>query len=190
MPEATGGTTGPAARAAAPAARRAVTGDAAALVRLRALMLEEMGVATGSDDAPWRRAAEKWFTERLDDTVALPTFAAFVVEEPHLGVVSCAAGVCDRHAPGPDNLNGLHGHVFNTSTAPRCRRRGYARACLEALLTWYRDETDVRTLTLNATPDGIGLYRSLGFADPRFPALRLAVDRGTREGPRRPYELP
>ena len=45
-----------------------------------------------------------------------------------LRVVNCAAGVCDRHAPGPGNPGGVQGLIFNMSTDPRCRRRGYARA--------------------------------------------------------------
>ncbi|MGP3926682.1 GNAT family N-acetyltransferase [Streptomyces sp. 8N616] len=128
-----------------------------------------MGVDVGGQDAPWRRAAEEWFVQRLHEK---GDFAAFVAHEPELGVVSSAVGTCDRHAPGPANLSGLHGHVFNISTDPRRRRLGYARACLDALLAWYRDETDVGVINLNATPDGLSLYHSLGFAAPRFPALQ------------------
>jgi GNAT superfamily N-acetyltransferase len=81
--------------------------------------------------------------------------------------------VCGRHAPGTGNPGGAQGLVFNMSTEPRCRRRGYARACQDALLTWFRDETEARVINLNATGDGIGLYRSLGFTEPRYPALQL-----------------
>lgn len=151
--------------------RRAVPADAAALVRLRALMLTEMGMDT--DGAEWRGVAEEWFARRLVET---RDFAAFVVEDPGLGVVSSAVGACDRHAPGPANLSGLHGHVSNMSTDPRCRRRGHARACLDALLAWFRDDTDCRVINLNATTDGIGMYRALGFDAPRFPALQLRMN--------------
>jgi hypothetical protein len=64
--------------------------------------------------------------------------------------------VCGRHAPGTGNPGGAQGLVFNMSTEPRCRRRGYARACQDALLTWFRDETEARVINLNATGDGIG----------------------------------
>lgn len=87
----------------------------------------------------------------------------------------CAAGVCDRHAPGPGNPGGVQGHVFNMSTDPHHRHRGYARACLNALLTWYRNETEATVINLNATGDGVALYRSLGFTEPRYPALQLRV---------------
>ncbi|ETK34293.1 GNAT family N-acetyltransferase [Microbispora sp. ATCC PTA-5024] len=153
-------------------ARRAVVADAPALVRLRAVMLADMGVAIGGEDAPWRRAAEEWFATRLAGGVDL---AAFVVDDPALGVVSSAVGTCDRHAPSPANPSGLHGHVFNVCTDPRRRRLGHARLCMEALLGWFRDETEVRVVNLNATRHGTGLYRALGFDAPRHPALQLRM---------------
>ncbi|MEV7801332.1 GNAT family N-acetyltransferase [Microbispora sp. NPDC088329] len=152
--------------------RRSGTADAAALVRLRALMLEDMGADVGDENAPWRAAAEAWFTRRLGDP---SNFAVFVVDDPELGVVSCAAGTCDSRAPGPTNPGGLHGHVFNICTDRRRRRLGLARACLDALLAWYRTETEVRTIDLNATSNGIELYQSFGFDAPRYPALQLRL---------------
>lgn len=152
--------------------RRAEAADAAALVRLRAVMLEDMGADVGDESAPWRAAAEVWFIRRLSDP---GDFAAFVVDDPELGVVSCAAGTCDSHAPGPTNPSGLQGHVFNICTDRRRRRLGLARACLDALLAWYRTETEVRTIDLNATSYGIELYQSLGFDAPRYPALQLRL---------------
>jgi GNAT superfamily N-acetyltransferase len=156
------------------AVRRAAAADAAALTRLREVMLSDMRMLAAGADPSWRDKAEAWFARRLDDK---DDFAAFVVEHPDLGVVSCAAGVCDRHAPGPGNPGGVQGLIFNMSTDPRCRRRGYARACLDALLAWFRDETEARVINLNATGDGIALYRSLGFTEPRNPALQLRVVR-------------
>ena len=153
-----------------PTVRRAIPRDAAALTRLREIMLADMGALPAGADPGWREKAEEWFAARLE---AEGEFAAFVVADPDLGVVSCAAGVCDRHAPGPGNPGGVQGLVFNMSTDPACRHRGYARACLDALLAWFRDETEARVINLNATGDGIALYRSLGFAEPRFPALQL-----------------
>jgi GNAT superfamily N-acetyltransferase len=152
--------------------RRAESVDAADLVRLRAQMLTDMGRSAGDDADPWRASAEDWFADRL---VREREFAAFVVDDPGDGVVACSAGICDFHAPGPGNLTGVRGHVFNMSTLPAHRGRGYARACLGALLDWFRDETEARVINLNATPDGIALYRSVGFTEPRFAALQLII---------------
>jgi GNAT superfamily N-acetyltransferase len=156
------------------AVRRAEADDAAALTRLRALMLSAMGMLTENSDPLWRDKAEEWFVRRLRDK---HDFAAFVIDDPELGVVSCAAGGCDYHAPGPANPSGVRGHVFNMSTDPRFRRFGYARACLEALLAWFRDETEARVISLNATEDGIALYRSLAFTEPGNTVLQLRMDR-------------
>lgn len=156
-----------------PQVRRAEVTDAAAIARLRELMLREMGKADGEDTA-WLAVAEDWFARRLRDRRG---FAAFVMDDPELGVVSSAVGACDEHAPEPGNLTGLRGHVSNISTDPRRRGRGHARACLNALLAWFRDETGAHVLDLNATEHGMGLYLSAGFAPPRYPALQLRVER-------------
>jgi GNAT superfamily N-acetyltransferase len=155
-----------------PKVRRAEVADAADLVRLRAQMLADMGRSARDDADPWRARAEDWFADRLARGQG---FASFVVDDPDDGVVACSAGICDLHAPGPGNPTGVRGHVFNMSTFPAHRRRGYARACLEELLKWFRDETEARVITLNATPDGIALYRSVGFTEPRMAALQLIL---------------
>ncbi len=160
--------------------RRATEDDAAALVALRALMMQDMGRDDGDPQAPWRAVAHDWFAARL----RLPgEFAAFVVDDPQLGVVSSAVGICDGHAPGPSNLSGLRGNVSSVSTDPRCRRRGYARLCLSALLDWFREDTEVSGVNLTATSKGIELYRSLGFDTPRYPALQLRMPRTVPAGP-------
>jgi GNAT superfamily N-acetyltransferase len=127
------------------AVRRAEAAGAAALTRLRALMLSAMGMLTQDSDPLWRDKAEEWG--------------------------------CDYHAPGPANPSGVQGHVFNMSTDPRFRRFGYARACLEALFAWFRDETEARVISLNATEDGIALYRSLAFTEPGNTVLQLRLDK-------------
>lgn len=156
----------------APKVRRATADDVAALVRLRARMLADMGIPVGPEDAPWRGAAADWFTERMSRE---GEFAAFVVDDPGRGVVSSAVGTCDRHAPGPTSPSGLRGHVSNVSTEPAARRKGYARACVQELLRWFAEETGVSTVDLNATPDGQDLYTALDFRAPRFPALQLRL---------------
>jgi GNAT superfamily N-acetyltransferase len=154
--------------------RRAKPDDAEALVRLRALMLEAMGVDTGGADAPWREVALRYFTDGL----ATPeTFAAFVVDDPEAGVVASAVGHCNPHAPGPNDLSTQRGTLYNVSTEPAFRRRGLARACVVALLTWYRDETDIGQIELHATPEGAPLYLSLGFIPSSYPTHRLNLAR-------------
>ena len=157
--------------------RRATMQDALALVHLRSLMFSSMGTDAGAKDAPWRVAAADWFREQL----ARPSqFAGFVIEHPDDGVVCGALGSVDVRAPSPHDVGGAHGRVFNISTEPAHRRCGHARACLTALITWFETDTGVRVLHLNATPDGDGMYRSAGFREAAYPALRLLLQRPTQ----------
>jgi ribosomal protein S18 acetylase RimI-like enzyme len=153
-------------------ARRAGPEDAAALVRLRGLMLADMGLIAAPDEGAWQEPALAWFAGRLADR---DDFAAFVVDDAETGTVSSAVGTCDQHAPGPGNPSGLYGYVSNVSTDPRHRRLGYARTCLDALLAWFAKETPVRVVNLNATTRGLALYTRRGFAAPRFPSLQARL---------------
>lgn len=158
--------------------RRATQQDVAAMVRLRSLMLSSMGSDVGGQDAAWRVDAARWFQEQL----ARPQqFAGFVIEHPTAGVVCAALGSCDARAPVPGDVSGAHGHVFNLSTEPTHRRRGYAQTCLTALLSWFHTDTGVCVVSLNATPDGAGLYRSAGFREPAFPSMRMVMQRPAAE---------
>jgi ribosomal protein S18 acetylase RimI-like enzyme len=152
------------------AARRAGPEDAAAIVELRAAMYRALGDDPGPPDAPWRAAALTWFTRNL---ASGERTAVFVVDGPDGRPVSCAMGLLEARAPSPTNPSGLRGHVSQVSTADAYRRRGYARACLTALLAWFEADTDSRIIDLHASGEGEALYRALGFRDAPFPALRF-----------------
>jgi GNAT superfamily N-acetyltransferase len=152
--------------------RRATPADAGALAALRAVMFAAMGSDVGPEDAAWRTASARWYAGRLADRAA---FAAYVVEDPADGVVASAVGAVEFRAPGPGNPTGVRGHVSTVCTLEPHRRRGHARACLEALLDWFLTGTAARTIDLNATAHGLSLYRDLGFVPPRFEALQLRI---------------
>lgn len=163
----------PTAEGPRPVVRRAVPADAARLVDLRALMMTEMGEDVEADPS-WRADAAAWFRRRMQDPAA---FAAFVAEAPGTGIVGCAVGTLDDHAPSPRNRSGVRGEVSNVVTEPAYRRRGIARRCLDALLAWFEADTPARVVRLAATSDGEPLYRSLGFAEPRDLVLQRRVTR-------------
>jgi GNAT superfamily N-acetyltransferase len=54
------------------------------------------------------------------------------------------------------------------------RGRGLGRAVMDALVGWCR-VNDVLLVELHASPDGLPLYRSMGFDDNPNPALRLRL---------------
>lgn len=151
--------------------RRAAPADAAALVELRAAMFEAMGTP-GVADPAWRQAARGWFEREL----AGRHTCVMVVEEDGR-VVACAMGQTRDEAPSPSNPGGGSGLVANVVTHPDARRRGHARACLEALVAWFRDETDVGRLELFATGEGSGLYEEVGFHRHEWPAMRMPLTR-------------
>ncbi|GAA0575964.1 GNAT family N-acetyltransferase [Kribbella sandramycini] len=154
----------------APHVRRATQNDVEALVHLRGLMIEAMGTDPGGPDAQWRKNARGWYAEQLEQP---GSFAAYVVDDPTAGVVANAVGHVNQHPPGPKDPTTLRGHLYNVSTEPAFRRRGLARLCVVALVDWFRDETAVGVVELNASPDGLALYEQLGFVTSRYPALRL-----------------
>ncbi|WP_091346265.1 GNAT family N-acetyltransferase [Micromonospora rhizosphaerae] len=152
-------------------ARRAMVDDAAELVRLRGLMIAALEGAE-PPPGPWRDAARDTLRERLVEPEEL--MAAFVVDAPDRPgtLAACAVGTIDRRLGGPGNPSGLTGYVFNVCTDPGHRRRGYSRACMEALLDWYRRRGVLR-VDLRASESGEPLYRSLGFRPTAGSTLRL-----------------
>jgi GNAT superfamily N-acetyltransferase len=151
--------------------RQATADDVDELVRLRAIMLQAFGRGAWNDD--WRAPVRASLLRRL--AAPEPVLAAFVVEHPDgPGLAACAVGVIDEHLGNPYSPDGRVGYVFNVVTEPAMRRRGYSRACLEAILRWFRDQ-GVRVADLKASPDGEPLYTSLGFARTSEPAMRLRL---------------
>ncbi|WP_219463501.1 GNAT family N-acetyltransferase [Nonomuraea rhizosphaerae] len=155
-------------------ARRATAADAAELARLRGVLLTSMN---GGEELPangWREAVEKTLRRRLDEPD--PTMAAFVVDstgEPGR-LAACAVGTIDLRLGGPGNHSGEMGYVFSVATDPGQRRRGYSRACVTALLDWYR-ERGIKVVDLRASAEAEPLYLSLGFARTSDPAMRLKL---------------
>jgi GNAT superfamily N-acetyltransferase len=151
--------------------RRATVDDVPELVRLRGVMLSAM---SGREPAPgpWQDAAATTLARRLPEPAG--SLAAFVVDRPDesRGLAACAVGVIECRLGDPNNPSGEIGHVFNVATDPGYRRRGYSRACLRALLDWYR-QRGIVSIDLRATPDGEPLYRALGFAPTAGRAMRL-----------------
>ncbi|WP_238490427.1 GNAT family N-acetyltransferase [Actinoplanes flavus] len=151
--------------------RQATPDDADELVLLRAVLLRTMDRGDWNDD--WRAPARKTLVSRLG--AAEPTLAAFVVERPEGGgLAACAVGTIEERLGHPHNPDGRVGYVFNVATHPDMRRRGYSRACVEALLRWYRDR-GIHSVHLMASPDGEPLYTSLGFTRASDPAMRARL---------------
>lgn len=151
--------------------RRATPEDAEEVLRLRQVMIDSM--ARSDPSTAWHAASLPVLRERLakDDS-----FAAFVVDHPERpgALAALVAGTLDYRIGGARNPHGIDGHVFSVATDPDARRRGYARACVEALLEWFRERGAGR-VRLTASTEAEPLYRSLGFTPKPDPLLELML---------------
>jgi GNAT superfamily N-acetyltransferase len=150
-------------------ARLATPQDAEELVRLRKVMQDSCHGP--NPDVSWQPAAVDTLRKKLADPAG--DLTAFVVERPG-GLAACAVGTIEYRLGGPGNPHGTSGYVFSVATDPDLRRRGYSRACMEALLAWFR-ERGVPKIDLRASLDGEPLYTSLGFVRTPDPAMRLTL---------------
>jgi GNAT superfamily N-acetyltransferase len=153
--------------------RVATPADADALVALRAVMFEAMGLAADAvADPAWRTASHAWFADR----VGAPDVRV-VVADVAGQVVSAAVGEVTALIPGPNAPNGRVGLISNVATRHTHRRLGLAAACTDDLLHWFRHDTDVTRVDLFATPGGARLYSPRGFRARGFEGMCLKVVR-------------
>jgi GNAT superfamily N-acetyltransferase len=163
--------------------RRAGAEDAEEILRLRQVMLDSLhpGGPSGAAQHPadWHAESLPTLRARLaapDDGSVDSAFAAFVVDHPapeRPGMLAAlAVGTMEYRIGRSGNPHGRVGHVFSVATDPGTRRRGYARACMEALLDWFREVGAVQ-VDLNASAAAEPLYASLGFTRKPDPSMRL-----------------
>ncbi|MET7568677.1 GNAT family N-acetyltransferase [Streptomyces sp. NPDC005492] len=151
--------------------RRATPDDAAELLRLRQVMIDSMPSRDHSTD--WHAESLPTLRHRLD---ADDDFGAFVVDHPERpgALAALVVGTVDYRIGKAENPHGKAGYVFSVATDPDARRRGYARACMDELLQWFR-ERGVGQVLLTASPEAEPLYASLGFTRKPDPVMSLTL---------------
>jgi GNAT superfamily N-acetyltransferase len=161
--------------------RRALPEDAGELLRLRQVMIDSLrnpgdaprhNTAAAASSTEWHAQSLPTVRGRLADSEG--TFAAFVVDHPERpdALAALVAGTIEYRIGRAGNPHGAVGHVFSVATDPDARRRGYARACMESLLDWFR-ERGVPQVDLSASAQAEPLYASLGFVRKADPSMRL-----------------
>ena len=144
--------------------REATANDIPMLVHHRVQMFEDMGLAI--DRAALSDAFASWVGVQLPNG----TYRAWLVEDATGAVVAGGGITLLTWPPGPRDLSGTLPIVYNVYTEARHRRRGLARAVMEAIHAWCRDR-GYRVVGLAASDDGRPLYESLGYRQSRQPYM-------------------
>ncbi|MFF4346460.1 GNAT family N-acetyltransferase [Streptomyces sp. NPDC001530] len=152
--------------------RRALPEDAEEVLRLRQVMIDSVFAADGSTE--WHAQSLPTIRRKLADPDG--NFVAFVVDHPDRpdALAALVAGTIEYRIGRAGNPHGAVGHVFSVATDPDARRRGYARACMETLLDWFR-ERGAAQVDLNASAEAEPLYAALGFVRKPDPSMRLQL---------------
>lgn len=133
--------------------------DVDALVGMRlSYLTEDNGSLSDQDAAAIKRDLPGYFKAHLNKDLF-----AYVVRDRQ-AIVSCAFLLVVEKPMSPAFINGRTGTVLNVYTCPSHRRKGYAKAIMEALLSETR-EAEIQVIELKSTEDGYPLYRSVGFVD-------------------------
>jgi ribosomal protein S18 acetylase RimI-like enzyme len=143
--------------------RKATPKDLPTLVRHRDAMWVEMHrVAPGERD-PTSKAYGKWLLARM----RRGTLTAFIAQDegvdgrPGPVLASGAVWIQDVQ-PRPGHPLTMWGYILSVYTEPAARRRGLARAIVDACIGHARDAGCTRCC-LHASEEGRGLYEELGF---------------------------
>lgn len=157
-----------------PAVRQAVEYDLVELVRLRALLFEDLGgdfFSPASADDDWLDALAVVLKEQLtSDAVRILVVDGDSDSDGDRGLAACGIATIEQRLPGPHLRNGRIGHVIGVVTDPSYRRRGHSRSIMRGLLDWF-GEREVARVDLYASAEGEPLYRELGFTHHPDPAL-------------------
>ncbi|WP_261663494.1 GNAT family N-acetyltransferase [Deinococcus sp. Marseille-Q6407] len=152
--------------------RRATAADAPVLAQLRGVMQLDNGRTAeqvAADLAVW----EAFYRQAVPAGRYLGWLAEVPEAEEKGPQVAGGVGVMFHPAhPSSGDAHTEHPHILNVAVQPAFRRRGIARALMQAALAWAQ-EAGYRTVTLNAAPMGQALYRELGFAEKAIPAMTL-----------------
>ncbi|RJP27139.1 MAG: GNAT family N-acetyltransferase [Actinobacteria bacterium] len=135
--------------------RTALPRDAADLVRLRAIMLEQ--VIGGPPSPQDMKIMEDYFRDwDYEDPVCL-------VAEEDGEVFGCISSSFNRLFPSPKNPSGMQAEIHNLAVYEEHRGKGIGRALLASILRECR-ERNVGRISLYATGMGRPLYESFGFS--------------------------
>jgi GNAT superfamily N-acetyltransferase len=140
------------------AVRQATVADAGVLAMHRRSMFRDMGYR---DDAALDSMMVK-FRPWLEAKMGAGEYLAWLAVTADNSVVA-GAGLWLMDWPAHMlGRSARRGNILNVYTEPEYRRRGLARWLIETALDWCRRNA-IDLVVLHASPEGRGLYESLGF---------------------------
>ena len=137
--------------------RMARVSDVEDLLRLRGVMFAAM--SSNEASTQWEGACR----QILLDGLTSGDLIAAVAETNDGTIVASGIAAVHRWLPSPANPSGLKGYIGSMATDENRRREGIGRRIADALVEalHHRGATEIE---LQATEDGEGIYRSIGFA--------------------------
>ncbi len=151
-----------------PIVRVATKDDSVEIVRLRRLMFEEMALGR-SRSGPWEDECVAFFERTIVDG----TVVVVVAEDTGSaggGLISTTAAIISPRFPAPGASFDHEARLTSIFTVPAYRRSGLAKATMLLMMEVLKAK-GVGRADLAATPQGVSLYRGLGFAEPLNRAL-------------------
>jgi GNAT superfamily N-acetyltransferase len=146
--------------------REAGSDDISMLVEYRVQFLKELqGIPSAEMETDLRKELFDYFQWALANQSYIGLIAELNDDPVGFG------GMVIHRMPAHFNLmNGLAGYILNMYTLPVYRKNGIGSEILTRLVS-YGKKIKMGRIYLNATREGIELYRSLGFKEPDFPEL-------------------
>jgi GNAT superfamily N-acetyltransferase len=137
--------------------RKATVKDLPTMVRHRDAMWVEMDRVEPAEHDPTSKAYGKWLLARMKRG----TLTGFIVEEEGQVLASGAVWIQDVQ-PRPGHPLTMWGYILSVYTEPHARRRGLARAVVDACIR-HATEAGCTRACLHASDEGRPLYEELGF---------------------------
>jgi len=140
------------------ALRGASVDDLATLVAHRRAMFYDMGYRDDASLDSMSARFRPWVQAHMNAV----EYLAWLAIAPDSSVAAGAGLWLMDWPPHMIGSGSRRGNILNVYTEAKFRRRGLARALMEVAVQWCR-ENGVDVVILHASPEGRGLYESMGF---------------------------
>ena len=138
--------------------RRATTDDIDVLVAQRHAMFRDVHKKSEELLDSMSAKFRVWALEHMN----AGDYLAWLVVAPDGSIAAGGALWLMDWPPHVIGVNSQRGNILNIYTGDEFRKRGLARAMMEAILAWCR-ENSIDIVILHASPFGRSLYESMGF---------------------------